>query len=135
MENLVTIETTEISQSVSVSVIEAAKDSLTKESKLSEVNLVIKNWDTSEVQVFEKAVFLGIEVKDTLMPDGTLKELPCVLFMDLDNNIWYKASFKFVKVFQSGMIKVGGLFRAEFVGIEKMQNGNKAENFKVQQYI
>lgn len=134
MENLVKLDTQEINANVSISLIEAASSQLQEVQELSEVNLVLKNWDTSKVSVFEKAIFLGIETKESAEQDGTVRPLKVVIFMDSEKNIWYKAAFNFVKVFESGMIKPAGAFRAEFLGLEKLSNGNKAETFKVQAY-
>ena len=134
MENLVKLDTQEINANISISLIEAASSKLKEVQELSEVNLVLKNWDTSKVSVFEKAIYLGIETKESAEQDGTVRPLKVVIFMDSDKNIWYKAAFNFVKVFESGMIKTACAFRAEFLGLEKLSNGNKAETFKVQPY-
>jgi hypothetical protein len=113
-------------------ILQTAVKSLTQPVEEVGANLSLKNWDTSKRTKFERAVYLGA----SLMPafnesTGEEKQLETVFFMDAEFNIWYKAAYQFVKAVK--MLPIGTNFTAEFLGVEKIGNGNKAETFCIKQ--
>lgn len=132
MQNLITPQTQEITLGVNPVALASAAESLEKEAKLVEVNLSFKNWDTSKIVEFPRAVFLGIRFMPCAGENGEEKLLETAFFMDSSKNLYYKAAYKFVKAVK--LLPVNANFSAKYLGSEKIANGNKAETFCVMQY-
>jgi hypothetical protein len=113
-------------------VLQMAAQSLTKQAEVLDVNLSMKNWDTSKQSEFKRCVYLGSEMMPAQSETtGEEKLLETAFFMDEKFNIWYKAAYQFVKAVK--MLPIGTNFTAKFKGVEKIGNGNKAETFEIKQ--
>ncbi len=132
-KELITLQTQEISLGLNPLALQVATDSLSKKVELVDVNLCFKNWDTSKIAEFPRAVYLGTD----FMPcqdekSGQEKLLETAFFMDEAKNMYYKAAYQFVKAVKR--LPVGTNFSAKFAGTEKISNGNKAETFVIKQF-
>lgn len=114
-------------------ILQLATDSLSKEVELVDVNLSVKNWDTTKINEFPRAVYLGTQSMPAIDDKtGEVKQLECAFFMDNKKDIYFKAAYQFVKAVR--YLPVGANFYAKFLSVEKISNGNKAETFLVKQY-
>lgn len=134
LENPVTPKTQEIVMSgIAPMVLEKAIASLKKKAKVLEVNFCYKNWDTSKSTKFERACFLGVgRIPAVNEKTGDISQLDAAFFMDSEKNLFYKCAYQFVKAVAG--FPLYSNFRAEFLGTEKISNGNKAETFSVYIY-
>jgi hypothetical protein len=131
---VITPQTQEITTGFNPALLELASASLALPAKAVDVNLSVRNWDTSKIVEFERAVFLGCDFMPAVdEKTQTEKQLEVAFFMDTNKNIFYKAAYQFVKAVKR--LSAGANFSAKFEGSEKISNGNKAEMFTVKMLI
>ncbi len=127
-------------ESIEISVDPTFFDNLFKELKeedTTEMELVKvrvgKNWEVEKTPIFDKVKFAGIgKILSVDQKTGDERYLDAAYFIDMDGEVWYNCVVFFVKHLKD--MPVGSLLKLTYKGMVKTKNGNKAEDFLVEQY-